>query len=225
MILWLCIVAALIVALGLVAFFVPVQLSSNWQARAEPSGTWALALGFAVGPLAVTALAATGVAPFLTVHVFGKQVARVPVARWLRALGAREPKPEPSVDPEPETERPSKLARAARRFLQRLDPVDVLLEWWEKERTFEVRSLVIDLDYSFHDVALTGRILAALYVLSGVLPERCVINQTPGWDAEDRVAFAADGKFAIWPGRLLVYVVQFVLKHRARVEPSALTVS
>lgn len=222
MFLWLAVIVLVLALLGLLAFFVPVSLGSNWQARAEPSGAWALAIGFAVGPLALTALAATGVAPLLTVHVFGKQVARMPVARWLRSQ-----KPQSESPPEPESgdERPSKLAHAARRFLQRLDPVDVVLEWWEKERTFEVRSLVVDLEYSFHDVALTGRILAALYVLSGVLPERVVINQTPGWEAEDRVAFAADGKFAIWPGRLLVYVVQFVLKHRARVEPSALTLS
>jgi hypothetical protein len=217
LILWLCAIAASLILLGLVAVFVPVSLSCNAQGRAEPSGAWALAFGMGIGPLALSVLAAANVAPFVTCHLFGKQILRIPLSRLSWATK--------SVDESHTRELAPRLGRATRRFLQRLDPVDVLLEWWEKERVFEVRSLVVDLEYSFQDVALTGRILAALYVLSGVLPESVEINQTPAWDAEDRVALAADGKFRIWPGRLLVYGAQFVLKHRVRAEPSALTAS
>jgi hypothetical protein len=106
-------------------------------------------------------------------------------------------------------------------FFRSLDPVETVLSWWEKERVFEVRSLVLDAEYSFRDVALTGQILAGLYVLSGVLPERWVINQRPIWETEDRVLLVADGRFRIWPGRLLVDLVGFVLKERARTRRAA----
>ena len=81
---------------------------------------------------------------------------------------------------------------------------------------FEVRSLVVDLSYSFRDVALTGQILAGLCALSGILPDRYAIHHTPSWDAQDRVGFSADGRFRIWLGRLLVQLARFVLKRRRK---------
>ena len=212
--LWLGLCAIALTLFGLLAYWLPVSLSSSLQGRAEPSGTWVLAAGIGIGPIAFSLIAAHGVKPFLTCHLFGRQVVRLPLSRWLRGR-VRKP---PSESPE-SRERLVDLTRVERavgRFFSNLDPLEALSAWWEKERVFEVRSLEVDVEYSFRDVALTGQILAGLCVLSGVLPERYVINHTPGWDCEDRLALAADGRFRIWPVRLVVNVLGFVLKQRSR---------
>ena len=212
--LWLSSVVVALCALLLLALLLPVSLSSNLQGRAEPNGSWAIAFGFGIGPLALTAIAALGVAPFVTCHVFGKQLVRLPLSRWLRGEKKKTEASETEVAKPPVNF--SRFERSVARFFRALDPVDTVLSWWEKERIFEVKSLVVDVEYSFRDVALTGQILAGLYMLSGVLPDHYEINQTPGWDSEDRVALTADGRFQIWPGRLLVDVVGFVLKQRSK---------
>ena len=217
--LWLGLCALSLGLLGLLAYRLPVSPSCNLQARAEPSGNWALAFGVGVGPMACSAIAAHGVPPFLTCHLFGKQLVRLPLSRWLA-------RPKKELDPEqrdpPAKARPlSRIERAIARFFVNLDPLEALWSWWEKERIFEVRSLELDVEYSFRDVALTGQILAGLCLLSGVLPERYVINQTPVWAVEDRVLLAVDGRFRIWPVRLAVDVLGFVLKQRSLARRSA----
>jgi len=209
--LWLALVALVLLLLGTLAYWYPVALSANLQARAEPSGSWVVAIGVGLGPLALSAIAAHGVEPFLTCHVFGKQLLRLPMSRWWSRARA-EPK---SLEPRAESSKLSRAERALGRFFANLDPLEAVSAWWERKRVFEVRSLELDVRYSFRDVALTGQILAGLCVLSGVLPERYVLHHTPGWDSEDRLALAADGRFRIWPLRLLVNVLRFVLKQAA----------
>jgi hypothetical protein len=190
------------------------------QGNAEPSGAWAIACGVGVGPLAFGAIAAHGVAPFVTCHVFGKQLARVPLSRWQRRKKPRVDAP--PTEPEAETHAPlTRIERALSGLFRSLDPFEALLSWWQAERIFQIESLIVEVGYSFRDVALTGRILAALYLLSGVLPASCEIRQTPGWESEDRVALAADGTFKLWPGRLLLWFVRFVLKERSEARRSA----
>lgn len=222
MFLYLAILTAAFVLLLLLLARLPVTLSSNLQAKAEPSGAWAVACGLGLGPFALSAIFASGVKPFLTCHVFGRKLARVPLARWARR---RPEKREVTTEPaaaETEPDMPlSRFERGASEFFRTLDPVDALLSWWEKKRMFQIRSLIVEVDYSFRDVALTGRILAALYVLSAVLPEACEIHQTPSWESEDRVGLGVDGAFKIWPGRLLLAIAQFVLKQRSRARASA----
>jgi len=220
--LWLAVCALALALLGLLAYRLPLSLSSSLQARAEPSGSWAVALGLGLGPIAFTAIAAHGVEPFLTCHLFGKQLARLPLSRWLRR-SAQKPDPREPGAPTKKVDL-SRLERAIARFFQHLDPLETLWAWWEKERIFEVRSLELDVEYSFRDVALTGQILAGLCMLSGVLPDRYVINQTPGWASEDRLALTADGRFRIWPVRLVVDVLGFVLKQTAVARRSAVPV-
>lgn len=218
--LWLGLCALVLLLIGSLAYWLPVSLSSNLQARAEPSGAWALALGVGIGPIAFGAIAAHGVEPFLTCHLFGKQVVRLPLSRWLRRSP---PKPEPTqTEPQAKPLNLTRIERAIGRFFAKLDLLEALGMWWEKERVFEVRSLELDVQYSFRDVALTGQILAGLCVLSGVLPERYVLNHRPGWDCEDRLALAADGRFRIWPVRLVVNVLGFVLKQRSAARRAAM---
>lgn len=208
--LWLGLCALALTLFGLLAYWLPIALSSNLQARAEPSGTWVLAMGIGVGPLAFSVIAAHAVKPFLTCHLFGRQVVRLPLSRWLQRP-TRKPRPE-GGEAHPKPLELSRVERAIGRLFSNLDPLEALSAWWEKERVFEVRSLELDVQYSFRDVALTGQILAALCVLSGVLPDRYSINHRPGWDSEDRLAIAADGRFRIWPVRLVVNVLAFVLQ-------------
>jgi hypothetical protein len=220
-ILWLAGSIACVGLLALVLLFLPLPFNCNAQGRADPSGSWAVAIGFGCGPVALSAIAAAGVKPFLTCHLFGRQLLRLPIAPWLR----RKPKPEEAPSRAAPHAPLSRLERSVGRFFRSLDPIEAALYWWERADIFQVRSLIVDLQYSFRDVWLTGRILAALYALSGVLPEHWQINQTPSWTFEDRVALAADGRFRIWPGRLLFDLVRFVLKNWSRVRRDAEPVS
>ena len=217
--LWLGLCSLVLGLFGLLAYCLPVPLSSNLQARAEPSGSWVLAFGIGVGPLAFSALAAQGVAPFLTCHLFGKQLARLPLSRWLQ----RTPEKPNSQKPEEGAERAplTRMERALGSFFRNLDPLEALSSWWERKRVFEVQSLELDVQYSFRDVALTGQILAGLCVLSGLLPERYTINHRPVWNSEDRLLLAADGRFRIWPVRLVADVLRFVLKQRSAARGSS----
>jgi hypothetical protein len=215
---WLVASVALLALLMLLALVVPLSLSSSLQGRAEPSGSWALAFGLGMGPIALSAIAAAGVAPFVTCHVFGRQLMRLPLSRWRGRAHKVDPA---AADPATPPVRLSRLEHSVARFFRSLDPLEIVLSWWEKERVFQVQSLVVELEYSFRDVALTGRILAGLYVLSAVLPEHWEINQTPSWESEDRLSLAVDGRFRIWPGRLLIDLAGFVLKQRSRARQSA----
>lgn len=220
MFLWLASGIALCLFLLVLAALLPVTLNVNVQGKAEPSGAWAVAGGLGVGPLALSAIAAAGVEPFLTCHLFGKQLARVPLSRWLGRRGARPASAE--AEPESETAAPlSRFEHGLANLFRGLDPLETMLSWWDRDRLFRVRSLIIEVEYSFRDVALTGRILAALYVLSAVLPEVCEIQQTPRWESEDRVALGVDLRLSIWPGRLLRSLARFVLKRRSEARQSA----
>jgi len=187
-------------------------LSSSLQARADPNGSWAIACGLACGPLALTGIAAAQVKPFLTCHLFGKQLVRMPLERVV--------KKRPPVPVEASVPAPVKGASGQRLF-QDLDPIEAALSWWQSERVFELTSVLVDVRYSFRDVALTGRILAAVYVLSAVLPPGYEIRQTPDWESVDRVALEADAKLRFWPGKLVIWCARFVLKQRSEARASA----
>jgi hypothetical protein len=221
--LWLALSAFSLGLLGLLLYWLPVSFSGSLQLRAEPSGSWALALGIGIGPIAVSGILAHGVKPFLTCHVFGKQLLRLPLSRWLDRP-AKKPDPQ-ALEPSAKAHQLSRLEGSMARFFKHLDPLEMLFSWWEKKRVFEVRSLELDVEYSFRDVALTGKILAGLCILQGVLPEHYVLNQRPIWTLEDRVALAADGRFRIWPVRLVVEVLGFVLKQRSVARRSAVPAS
>lgn len=214
MIAWLLLTLLLIFGALIAASLLPVSLSSHLQGRLEPAGTWALALGVGKGPLAMSAIAASGVPPFIACHLFGRQLVRIPLRRSPSSR-TRPSEPSAASKETPGADRQhagSRIARRLSRGLRKLDPVDAWLAWWDKERVFEVSELELDLEYSFRDVALTGQLLAALCALSGALPERYVIQHHPVWQAEDRCLLVADLGFRIWPGRLFLGVLGFVLK-------------
>lgn len=207
-----------LIALGLVWLArASFTISSSLQGRADPSGSWAVAWGLALGPLAVTTIAAPQVKPFLSCHLFGKQLARVPLSRLIqRKKRASSESAPPEAELKPAPDAPEKKRGFS--FLQNLDPIEAVLSWWQSERVLAFDSLLVDVSYSFRDIALTGRILAAIYMLSAILPDGFEIRQTPDWESIDRIALEADGKLRFWPGRLVVWAVGFVLKQRSRHE-------
>ena len=82
--------------------------------------------------------------------------------------------------------------------------------------------MVIDLDYDFADIALTGKLLGAIYAFSPLLPQNVVIRQHPGWEFKDRASVAGWGSIRIWPGLLVVDAAWFVIRNgRVRRRPGA----
>jgi hypothetical protein len=131
--LYLAISAAAFVLLLLLLARLPVTLSSNLQAKAEPSGAWAVACGLGLGPLALSAIFASGVKPFLTCHLFGRQVVRVPLARWARRRPKKIAPPTEAAAPETESVTPlSRVGRGIADFFGKLETVEALRSWWDK---------------------------------------------------------------------------------------------
>ncbi|MFO0566899.1 MAG: hypothetical protein U0263_14620 [Polyangiaceae bacterium] len=202
-------IVALCVTLVLVGLvFVPVVVGFNLQARGEPSGFWAIAGGAEFGPVAMSAIAARGIEAQVAVHAFGRKV-------LVRKLTGRKVEPEPEPVPEPAEPVPSALARAEARY-QRLarwlDPVDLALFVVGERRRIELLPTVVELEYGFRDIALTGKLLGALYALSAFLPSALELRQRPSWESTDRASLSGSGKIRIWPGRLCVDAAWYLIK-------------
>lgn len=200
-------VAALI-ALGLV--FVPVRLRFTLQARGEPSGFWALAGGLQLGPIAASGVAAKGVPAHLNVHVFGKRL-------WQKRL-AELAEPKPEAEPEEEADAPKQpaLARAEaafRRLERWFEPTDLFFFLVRERRRVVLDPTLIELEYGFRDIALTGKTLGAIYALSPLLPAPVVVRQIPHWESTDRAALAASGAIRVWPGLLVVDAAWYLIRN------------
>ena len=188
-----------IVVLLLVALvFLPLRLGLSLRARGDPSGAWAAAGGGQIGPLALSGVAAQGVSPRVSAHVFGKKL-------WERDLAALG-----------EKKTPRETAESAKRSYDKLerwfDPLELVLFLVQERRRIRIEIFEVDVTYSFQDIALTGKTLAALYVLGGTLPAPIVIRPKPSWEAEDRADLALSGKIRVWPGLVLVDTTWFVLR-------------
>ncbi len=81
-----------------------------------------------------------------------------------------------------------------------------------ERRHFRVRRLELDLDYGFRDPVLTGKLVGALSVLSGVLPPPFVIRQRPRWDFEDGWEAALDARAVGRPLLVLLGLGIYVLR-------------
>jgi hypothetical protein len=198
----------MLAALVVSALLLPITLTGHSQARGEPNGDWAVAGGLAFGPLAASFVAAPDLAPLAVFHVFGRKLMVLPLRSPLGRVqvfskrGSQESSVEHIV---------RDLARAS-------EGLERVLQILRDDHRFRVESLRLGLDYSFRDVALTGRLLGALYAVSAVLPERVTIEQTPRWDAQDRFTIEADLRLKVWPGRLAFELARFVLKRRQPVQ-------
>ncbi len=203
---WLIVVIALaVVAIG--ALFIPLRLRLRLQGRGDPGGAWALAGAAQVGPVIASGVAARGVVATLRVHVFNRAL----YERTLGELLAKkdEEEEEEKTPKERVEEAIDRLGDAHRRL-----PAQNLLLFVSRERRrIRIELIEVDLGYSFVDIALTGKLLGAIYALSAVLPRQIVVRQRASWDSKDQGEVAASGSIRIWPGLLLVDSLLFLIRN------------
>jgi hypothetical protein len=194
------VVVGVLVALAVIALFVPARLVVSAQGRGDPSGAWALAAGAQLGPFVASGVGARGVTPRVELRLFGRKL-------WGDELG-RGSDAAPAGKPRAEDERGG-IGRVARWF-----DLDTLGLWLlDERRRVRVDRMVVQLNYSFQDVALTGKMLGAVYVLSGLLPPPIELRQEVSWDFEDRASAALDAQVRLSAGLILVDSALFVLRN------------
>ena len=204
------IVALCAALVGVGLLLLPLRLRFSLQARGEPSGFWALAGGVQLGPLAASGVAAKGLDAQLALHAFGRKL----WGKKLAELGAREAEPEePEAEPEPEPAGLSQMAERYRSLERWLDPTDLLLFVAGERRRIQLEPTVVDLEYGFRDIALTGKLLGAIYALSAMLPAPLIVRQTPSWESLDRASLAGSGSIRFWPGLLVVDAAWYLIRN------------
>ena len=205
---WWIACAIVIIDLCLAVSLSPVRIVVDLQARGEPQGVWAAAGGLALGPLAASGAAARGVPATVQVHAFGRC--------WWTKRGRGQ------LDQGPEGESETGGIERARRALQRVgdgyrrfarwfDPLDLALFLVRERRRIRPHHLEVDLDYAFEDPMLTGRLLAAVYVLESVLPDSVVVRSNPSWELVDRAHLALRGELRVWPVLAAVDVIWYAI--------------
>jgi len=195
-----------------VLFCIPVRLRVRLQGQGEPNGVWALAGGAELGPVALSGLAAHGMGPSVQLYAFGKRI-------WQRALGGAADDHEAAAA-KPSNTQALRKARARmnagyERLRRWFDPLDLLLFVTTERKRVLFGFIEIDLHYSFEDVALTGKIMGLVFVLSGALPA-VTVRQNVSWESIDRARAALTGEIKVWPGLLLVDTLCFVLRNVRR---------
>lgn len=197
------------VVLAICALFVPMRMRMRLQGRGDPSGAWALASAFQVGPLIASSVGARGVEPRLEVRVFGRAVYR----RTLGELLSKK-EPEPGDDePVPLATRVDRTIDRVSRAHRRLPAENVLGFLIRERRRVRIEILEVDLDYSFADVVTTGKLLGAIYAVSALFPPQIVIRQHPSWEFEDRGQIAVSGTIVLWPGLVFVDSLLFLVRN------------
>lgn len=200
-------IVALVAALvGVGLLLLPLRVRFSLQARGEPNGFWALAGGAQLGPVAASGIAAKGVPAELAVHVFGKRLWR----KRLAELGAR---PEQAEQAEAEPERRPGLAERYRKLERWLDPVDLFFFLVSERRRIRLEPTVVDLEYGFADIALTGKLLGAIYAITPLLPAPLLVRQAPSWESLDRASLAGSGSIRFWPGLLIVDAAWYLIRN------------
>jgi hypothetical protein len=191
-------------SLLIVAFFAALKISFDLRGVGQASGAWAVAFGVELGPLQLAGMTGSA-ATKLDLRLFGF---RVPLSREKRAPRREKPKPEPS---EP---------RRRSRFLDGIDPVDAGLFLLDERRHVAIESLDVTLDYGFRDVALTGKIVGALYMLAGALPPQVRIHQNPSWEGAETWQAHVAGRIATWPALVVAEVLWYIIRARMRRRPA-----
>jgi len=190
---------ALVVVLLLLAVYWPLRLDVSGRARGEADGRFAVAGGASLSFVSLTFVWARGRRPELNLLVFGRKWRFRPRPK-ARAAPVAEPSKEMSSD-----------------AWDRVDPLKLLMKLLSERRHLRLRYLVVDLAYGFRDPMLTGRLVGAIYALSGVLPRQIEIRQRPRWDFEDGWELALDGRAFVKPWLVLLetaaYVVRQMLGH------------
>jgi hypothetical protein len=200
--LWLVLLGSvsLLVAVAVAA---RVDLELDLRARGEPDGAWLAAFGAGLGPLAMAAVVARGTALRVELFCFGRRLDFWRTWRVRARKRAETSEKPPERAPVPLAARIEAAKRHANFALG-------------LERRVDIESLILELTYGFRDVALTGRILGAVIVLSQILPRAVIVHQTPLWGGPERWEVRGQGKIGLWVGLVLVDVLWYMLRTRLR---------
>ncbi len=208
----LLLVGLVVVDLLMALFTWRLELAFSAQARGQAEA-WAAAGGLQVGPFTASAVAARGVSPRAELFAFGRCVHKLPKEG--------DDEEEDEAD-DPALERAKRALRRGKGVLGVVDRRWGLSEVAEfllgERKRIRVHRFDVDLAYSFRDVILTGKFLAALSVLSGLAPPPVAIRHSPSWEWEDKLNGTLAGTIYIWPVRLLVDGLWFVVR-KFRVSP------
>lgn len=192
----LCACLLVLFALGL-GGALRIELES--RAIGEPSGEWAIAAAFALLGFTLSVVR-TSKAPARWQLRFGSRTFTVP-----RFAAKRKPQPKKPAE-EATREHTADPAKSWLPQQHTLDLAQRVLSRWA------IEALDLELSYGFRDIALTGRISAALYVLAGVVPQPIVVRQSPNWDGDERFELAAAGAVSLQPALVLYDLLWYKLK-------------
>jgi len=202
----LVVVGSVLVCSG-VALFSALKIALDARAMGQANGLWALACGLELGPVQLAGVLAKGTPARLDVTVFGRRFA---LRRFWPRRGSRNAEKRAPAE---------KIEKKAKGLPAWLDPLDAALFALDERRHLRIESLDIDVDYGFQDVALTGKLAGALYMLSAVVPRRVRIKHTPSWQGAETWQLHVEGRFAVWPGLVLAEVLWYIIRARLRRRP------
>lgn len=203
--LWLVLFGS-VLALAVIALLARVRLELELQARGEPTGAWVAAFGAAFGPLAFASVAARGAALRVEVFLFGRRLKHP----WPGRRRPKAPKPRREREERDEAARPDPRGAPLETALERVRAHGRLLG--RLERHVRPEALEVDVVYGFRDVALTGRLVAAFSILSGVLGRSVKLTHTPLWDGVERWQIQARGRVGLWLGLVAAELLWYTLR-------------
>jgi hypothetical protein len=219
--LWLWVTLALLGTAALVGF---VVLLARWEVgfslvlRAETSGAWAFVSGVSLLGLALTLVAAEGVAPHVVVFVLGRRWKSFTLAQlrgfagthWERRKRRRaRTKPAAAKTPLPWHQRGPETLEAIERWV---DPVEAAISLFQEHRRVRLAWMNIDTQFGAEDPTITGQVTGLLYVLDTFLPARVRLLATPDWEPQNRLSLSIQGRLFAWPGRLSLDLCGLVLR-------------
>jgi hypothetical protein len=186
--------------LGLLALFGALRLELDARGMGEPSGSWAGAFGVGSSLVAVSGVFAHGLPLTLELHTLGR---RFP----LRRRNSKKPEKQPREPGGPL--RATITAARVERWLKSAPSLDVVLR---AGRRVELDELSLDAAYGFRDIALTGKVAGALYVLQGALPAKVRLTQRPSWDGSERWELSLAGQVRLYPVLVLIELLWYMLR-------------
>lgn len=190
----------------LLALVCALRVSFDVRALGRADASWVVAFGVETGPFQLAGVLARQSPARLDLRLFGRRLSLHRRAR------ARTKKPRA---------RAPASGKPRRRLPAWIDPVDAALFLLEERRHVQIEQLDLELDYGFRDVALTGKLAGALYVLAGVLPPSVTLRHNPSWEGTETWQAHAEGRVALWPGLVLVEVLWYMIRARLRHRPAS----